>query len=382
MGGSAPDLDDANHIHRSGLATIIWACFGTASLFVTSRIAFRIYNYGQIKLDDAWILLAWACMLVMCILEELQQGSLWYTAGVVAGHVDADEPTLHAQLNDLARWQFVSINLFWLSLWSVKASLLTLFYHVVSPFKTRRILWFVVSGVVILSLVGAVVSNAVSCHTPSDYLHSGHCATSLDLYRQRFNVIFSTVLDIFTDILIVCLPLSILPLLNLDVKKKIAVGFVFTLSLLIVAVSIARMTQIIVDTTVDLVGLTIWSTVETCIALIVGSLLPFSGLLSQKVQQMKTLKPSRAAAVENDFDPAKAYAMTTRSVTTTRIEPTPAGEVVRRAQMDGGIHVQRTFVSYIEEWVEPDGLATSSDDGSGITMVKSENDMEFLTSAL
>ncbi|KAJ4148568.1 hypothetical protein LMH87_003032 [Akanthomyces muscarius] len=373
----APDLDDAKHIHRAGLTAIIWVCFGTASAFVASRIFLRTYNYGRIKLDDIWMILAWASMLVMCILEMLQQKSLWSTAATTEGQVDPDSEMMESQLHELSKWQFASINLFWVSLWCVKASLLAFCNQLVSPFKTRRIVWILFTVIVILAFIGCVVSNIVSCRSASDGPHS-RCTTGLDLYRQRFNVVFSTALDIATDILIVTLPLSVLPLVNLDKRKKIALGFMFTLSLLIVCVSIVRMTQILVDVNVDLVGLTIWSTVETCIALIMGSLPPFSGLLSRKVGKTKTTKPIRSI-MDNDFNPEKLYPLASRTVTTTKVEPVPVDDLYYKTQPSDGIYVQRTFESYAEHWIETDGHATSSDDGSGIAMARMESDEAHLT---
>lgn len=372
------DLDNAEHFDRAGLTAIIWVCFGTASVFVTSRLLLRIYIYGHIKWDDVWIILAWTSMLAMCILEMLQQPSLWDTAATTEGQVGPNEERRESQLNQLAKWQFTSINLFWVSLWCVKASLLSLCNRIVSPIKSRRISWIVFTTIVILAFIGCVVSNTVSCDHPSDHLHSGRCTASLDLYRQRFNVLFSTAMDIATDILIVVLPLSVLHLLSLDKRKRIALGLMFALSLLIVCVSIVRMTQILVDTSVDLVGLTVWSTVETCIALIIGSLAPFSGLLSRRVGMTRTTKPSRTV-MDNDFDPQKSYPLGSRTVTTTKVEPVPVRDSYCNTQPNDGIYVQRTFESYTEDWIETDRDVAASDDGSGFAIVRMESNETSFT---
>ncbi|KAJ6783100.1 hypothetical protein PWT90_05922 [Aphanocladium album] len=376
---SGPDLDDARHIHRAGLAAIIWVCFGTASVFVASRIFIRSYNFGRIRWDDCWIIAAWSAALVMCILETVQQPSLWYVAAATDDGADADTGVMEAHLHELSRWQFASLNLFWVSLWCVKASLLSLCYQVVSPFKIRRIIWMFITAIVTLAFIACIVSNTVSCHPSPEHLKSGKCTTGLGLYRQRFNVIFSTALDIATDMLIVALPLSVLPLLNLDKRKKTALGFMFALSLVIVCVSIVRMTQIVIDVDVDLVGLTVWSTVETSISLIMGSLPAFSGLITQKVGMKKTTKPSRSM-MANDFNPEKSYPLASRTVTTTIIEPVPFGASDYKTETGGGIYVQRTFESYTEDWVGTDGQAASSDDGSGFAIITMESDKVHLTS--
>ncbi|KAJ3475607.1 hypothetical protein NLG97_g9400 [Lecanicillium saksenae] len=351
------DLDDAKHLDRAGLTAIIWACFGIATIFVASRIFFRLHCYRCIKWDDAWIVLAWTSTLVMCILAMVQQNTLWETAETTGGQADSDgDGWTQSQLRRLDKWQFASMNLFW----------------VVSSFKTRRIIWLFITTTVLLAFIGCLVASSISCHA-----HSG-CTAGLDLYRQKFSILFSTALDIATNLLIVALPLSVLPLVNLDTRKKLAMGFMFTLSLLVVCVSILRMTQVVVDADVDLVGLMIWSTVETCTALIIGSLPPFSGLLSRRIGNIRTNQANKTL-MENDFNPQKSYPLYSRALTITTVEPGPVPDPSCVAQAGEGIFVQRTFESRTEEWQETNAYTASSEDGSTYAMVRFESDTTQLT---
>jgi len=92
-------------------------------------------------------------------------------------------------------------------------------------------------------------------------------------------VLFSTSVDIATDLMIMALPIALLPSLQLDMRKKIGLGIAFSLALLIICVAIVRMTQVIVADRVDLVGLAVWGAVETTTAVVVGCLPPLKALL-------------------------------------------------------------------------------------------------------
>ncbi|KAJ4166019.1 hypothetical protein NW765_007245 [Fusarium oxysporum] len=72
------------------------------------------------------------------------------------------------------------------------------------------------------------------------------CDSPREQWRQSFNVIFSTTVDVATDLMIMALPIAVLPSLQLDKKKKIGLGIAFSLGIIIICVAIVRMSQVIV----------------------------------------------------------------------------------------------------------------------------------------
>src|SRR5687768_7975016 len=93
--------------------------------------------------------------------------------------------------------------------------------------------------------------------------------------------------------MIMALPIAVLPSLQLDKRKKIGLGIAFSLGVIIICVAIVRMTQVIVGTTVDLVGLAVWGAVETATAIVVGSLPPLKALMSRSVREFSSKKSSQ-----------------------------------------------------------------------------------------
>lgn len=359
----APLGGTANHVNRQGLVAIMWVCFAIASGAVGSRLYIRLYDTRRLQTDDIWIVIAWLAMLSMSIVQMLQQDSLWYVLAVIARHFAPKQEHATWQYEQLARWQFPEVKLFWITLWAVKASLLSIFFRVVHPFTTRRRLWYAVATFVGLSFVACVLMSILTCSPPSDYFRAGKCSSPAEIQRQRLSVIISTILDIVTDMVIMYLPLSVLPLLNLDKRRKIGFAAISGLSIFVVCVSIVRMTQAIASERVDLVGLTIWSSVETCVALIVGSLPALRGLLPRGIRRYATNK-TRLEMKENDFHPQDSYPLGSRSRTIMVAESIPLDAAHRSAHLDGGIYVQRMFTTHVET------EASSADDLSSLAAAK------------
>jgi hypothetical protein len=150
--------------------------------------------------------------------------------------------------------------------------------------------------------------------------------------------------------MIMALPIAVLPSLQLNAKKKIGLGVAFSLGLVIIGVAIVRMSQVIVGQTVDLVGLAIWGSIETSVAIIVGSLLPLKALISRSTKKYSSKKASSQkynvggadSGLRPDFTPGSA------SRTIMVADPIPLDDLHRSAQINGGIYVQRTYEMHVE----------------------------------
>ncbi|KAJ4289311.1 hypothetical protein N0V88_007062 [Collariella sp. IMI 366227] len=269
-----------------GLIAIVWVFFATATLFVGLRLSVRFRQHRSFLVDDYFIMFAWVCLLTMEILQMVQRPALWYFTYMRAGRVLPGAQSVYWQ-GQLKRWQFPIIKLFYTVLWSVKGSFLALFYRFVKPFTWLRRAWYCVATFVVLAYIGCFLQSALACNPPADYFVPGKCNSAKDDWMQRFGMKLSTSLDISTDLMIMILPLSILPSLQLDLGRKIGLAAAFCLGFTVIAVSAVRMTQVtaVKASAIDIVGLAVWGAIESCTAVIVGSLLPLKAVLSRRVQK-------------------------------------------------------------------------------------------------
>jgi hypothetical protein len=169
---NAPLSGAAQTVSETGLLAIVWVCFSTATVFVALRLTVRLRQNRSLLFDDYWIMFAWLCILTMAILQTEQMPSLWYTTYLGAGRVAPDLDTAW-KTEQLTRWQFPIIKLFWTVLWSIKASFMAVFFRLVQPFPILRRLWYCVAAFTALAYVGCWLASALTCSPPLDYFKAG-----------------------------------------------------------------------------------------------------------------------------------------------------------------------------------------------------------------
>ncbi|KAK4245588.1 hypothetical protein C7999DRAFT_16244 [Corynascus novoguineensis] len=367
----APLAGAARSISESGLLVIVWVCFSVATLFATLRLTVRFRGNRFFLADDYWIMFAWLALLTMTILQTIQMPSLWYLTYLRAGRMGPDETTVY-RVEQLTRWQFPIIKLFWTTLWSIKASFMTVFFRLVKPFPILRRLWYCVAVFAAIAYIGCWLSSALTCNPPGNYFKAGGCDSPREIWNQRFNVVYSTTVDITTDLMIMALPISILPSLQLDKRRKIGLGVAFSLGAIIITVAVVRMTQVIKPDDiagVDLIELAIWGAVETSTAVIVGSLPPLKALLSRGVKKYHGSSRKKGSRYGTGGTP---HGMTASRSHGDGYEPNSVSRTVMVAesipldtmhnQREGGIFVQRSY----QTTVEFDEASSREDDEVGI----------------
>lgn len=181
-------------------------------------------------------------------------------------------------------------------------------------------------------------------------LRIGNCHSPQELWNQTFNVVFSTSVDVASDLMIMALPIAALPSLRLDKRRKIGLAAVFALGFIIVCVAIVRMTQVVVGEAVDLVGLAIWGAVETATAIIVGSLPPLKGLLARGIRKYQSTKKSSGTKYGEggNGNTSKGYGHNSSARAVMASEAIPLDNLHQSGHQNGGIYVQKTFAASIE----------------------------------
>ncbi|KAJ3946307.1 uncharacterized protein N0V96_004667 [Colletotrichum fioriniae] len=171
-------------------------------------------------------------------------------------------------------------------------------------------------------------------------LEAGKCLSPKEVYFYRFSIFFSTAADVFTDLLIMSLPIAVLPSLQLDFRKKFGLAVAFCLALITILTAIVRMTQVLKGETVDMVGLAVWSLTELGTAIIVGSLPPLKALLTRGMRKYNGSRTNRNKSYINcRGEPGNAYGPNNTSRSVMVAESIPLDDRHRSEQFDGGIYV-------------------------------------------
>ncbi|ROT37978.1 hypothetical protein SODALDRAFT_278198 [Sodiomyces alkalinus F11] len=342
-------------LDRTGFLVLLWILFSVATLFFFLRLVVRWRQNSSFVADDYWISFAFLCLVVYVALQMQQMDSLWYMT-YLRSHRIAESEETPRQENELLRWQFPLIVLFWSVLWSVKASFMAAFYRIVAPLTLYRRLWYGVAVFTALSYIACWVSVLVTCDSPGDYF-AGKCHSEREMRRQRDSIIFSSTIDITTSLMILALPVAILPRLQLDTRKKIGLGIAFSLGGITVGVTAVRLARALPAGNMDLLALAVWGCVEASAAVLVGSILPLKALLSRRVRKYRS-SGGRMLEREVGYDGGSAGS---RTVMARAAAVLPLPDAHRGSAFNGGIYVQHTYETRVE--LEGDFPSRGGDDG-------------------
>lgn len=170
----APLFGVAQNVNRKFLTMICWGNVLTAAVFLALRLCVRWRRNHYFLHDDYWMIFAWLNLLTLAIVQMEQMESLWYIIKINAKHfLPASEEESRQHTEQWLRWSYPFTYLFWTGLFAVKASLMTVFYHLVSPIAVLRKTWYLVAIFTFLSYVGGWLSGTLICNYPPDYFVAG-----------------------------------------------------------------------------------------------------------------------------------------------------------------------------------------------------------------
>lgn len=102
------------------------------------------------------------------------------------------------------------------------------------------------------------------------------------MYREEIYLYTTTALDIFTDLLIISLPIMLLSKVSISFRRKIILGMALCLSILMIVICIIRVTTCkLPNGIIDSTWLGLWHCIETNTAILMVSLTTFRSLYRQ-----------------------------------------------------------------------------------------------------
>ncbi|CAJ2506890.1 Uu.00g080760.m01.CDS01 [Anthostomella pinea] len=211
--------------------------FGIATLAVLLRFYFRFIQLRDIGLDDCFVLAAWISQAVVIVSVKLQfdSGIGWHAADLMALPDGVEILTRQVQ------WPWVAQFLYFFQLGCIKASIVSLYLRLAISPAQRRILW--VSLVVVFGqgLSSAAVVAGFLC-TPINIVwtntHGGFGGPAcINILAFKY---WNAAFFIVTDILLALTPIPVLRNLQMNHRRKIALGIMFGLGLLTIGGTIER----------------------------------------------------------------------------------------------------------------------------------------------
>jgi hypothetical protein len=113
-------------ISESQLSGVVYSMTALASVFILARSGLQIYVRRRLEAQDYLLYTAYILFLIKAICYLVFFPKVFLIARVSVGMVEPG-PTFHDDMLTYVRMMFVTTTLFWISLWLVKLSFLSLY---------------------------------------------------------------------------------------------------------------------------------------------------------------------------------------------------------------------------------------------------------------
>ncbi|KAI0400452.1 hypothetical protein F4802DRAFT_584654 [Xylaria palmicola] len=267
-----------------------WAGVGVATLCLIGRLYARFRTAGRFHVDDFFISIAYTLVLTTAALWQYGAEDMYYCLNVNAGvaPIEADFFTR------LHRWLYVSFAvelLFYATLIMFKMSLLFFFRRLGTSVDNFNYLWWPILMLSLATFFVGVGDLEYQCYFGDLDTISGYCNSAKATNFLKITLDVNAALDVLTNFLIMLIPITLLWNVRIQRKKKIAIMGVFSLSLVTIAIAIARVADIGVtqksNGLPDSTYLWFWSALQASLCIVVACSSAFRQLFTASEARSK-----------------------------------------------------------------------------------------------
>ncbi|KAI4111615.1 MAG: hypothetical protein LQ339_000486 [Xanthoria mediterranea] len=250
---------------------------GIAVTLAVGRTYIRVVQTRKVSVDDGFFYLT-----VVALIAGTT--TLYFDIPYIYVPQNVDPSTFHitpefiAFLQQSLRFQASTCALLSVALFSVKLSFLTFFHGLLRRVRGLMIFWWcVLLFMVPVAIVFVCIIIMVCPYFDERVLVK--CSTPAAFARQNSLIQAAAVLDIFTDILIIMIPVALLWRVRISLRRKILLMFILGLSVFTIIVSIVRIAGArFPNGSVDSAWVVFWLQLEAAVAVIIVSITSYRSL--------------------------------------------------------------------------------------------------------
>ncbi|KAL1960605.1 hypothetical protein VTO42DRAFT_7184 [Malbranchea cinnamomea] len=283
-------------INEGQMLGLIWALWGLGFITTICRGVLRFRVQGKYMLEDYFALTGFIFLTALTAVITVLTPIFFLARGyMIAAAKNPFTPpplpidAMMARQVKALKLMFAQMLLFWSTLWAGKFSLLVFFRRLVIGLPRYMRAFWVVFALVLLTYLGCMISNFLTCKPLSKYWSETGCSDPENVRRADESIKFATGADVAADFLIMILPLRLLWNLQISRRQKVALACLFCLGLIVVAVAFIRLHYVTKATSSSQIDptkmadgpllLSLWSHIESSVAVVVANLPAFRSLL-------------------------------------------------------------------------------------------------------
>ncbi|KAL6705710.1 hypothetical protein ACN47E_006499 [Coniothyrium glycines] len=266
---------------------VTYSMLSLTSSVMLARVGLNFFRPKRLTASDGFIFIAFAFYVTMCGLYIAVSPYMQRVYGVVNGTIAPYARLEHDRLM-MARLILIAFCMFWMTLWSVKISLLLLYRRLLVGMPRRyTIIWWSIVTICLVTHFGNYAMYLRSCGTLLRFWQ-GRCSGKSEHEAQMASLYYSFTVDTSTNLMIMALPLWLTWNLHMPVRKKLAIHLLFASGFICIAFACLRVAQVAINAAkpeadaqpLDPTWLAIWGTVECSVAVIIGCCPAFAILVN------------------------------------------------------------------------------------------------------
>ncbi|MCJ1245147.1 hypothetical protein MMC30_002348 [Trapelia coarctata] len=270
MANTAPANVSFPRVQPQAFTAIIFVFLIIAIAAAAARTILRVRQSRRLELDDVFLILAIVTLCAFVGVIYSVKDLLYFSVYLALGLEDPGYPlsasfdfekafAYYGQMDEAASL------LIWTSIFAVKFSFVFFFRKLTRRVRGIEIWWRIV--------VAALVPCALTCmFLGFSICPQLNCSQTSLHYREGVFLNVTVGIDILTDLLVISIPIALLWNVQIDLRRKLAVGAVLCLSFFMIIIAIIRVTEApITEGVTDSIWLFIWQSVEASTAVLMVS---------------------------------------------------------------------------------------------------------------
>ncbi|KAF8857378.1 hypothetical protein BDZ45DRAFT_705240 [Acephala macrosclerotiorum] len=213
-----------------GLGQVVswWICTSFALVFLAARLFVKFRKFGNLSLDDYFLILAGACLVGDLAIQQY----MW-NEGMASIRTAGRENFVHI-LQMIVPGSILYVT----SLWAIKVALV-IFYKRIASRTTLQTIYNIV--LVALGVTWTIIFFDIifQCY-PIDRKWTTDTSRACSTKASDTNYWLTILLNILSDLVIITLPITMVMKLKMPLKQKLGVAAMFALGFFVVIASIIR----------------------------------------------------------------------------------------------------------------------------------------------
>ncbi|KAI9676948.1 MAG: hypothetical protein M1817_006787 [Caeruleum heppii] len=274
---------EAGRIDRTAFVASVLALFVLAMISSAIRFLMRIIGPPKSRrfaIDDGFLCFGLACLICSVAILFVFIDDAYLVEALQSGQTLSEEDLFSDVLGrswDFQKWAVICLIVLWQSITAVKFSYLFLFRKLIDRIHPMVLYWRVVVAYTLVTWAFGIAAYIVPC--PYFYsLKSLQCSQGSGVNKTILISSISQALDVFGDFLILAIPVRLIWQIRIPWTQKVALGFSLCLTVVLIAVTLARASGLRNHDVIDVVWETYWQFLSAEVGLILTAMTAFRSL--------------------------------------------------------------------------------------------------------